>query len=297
MASELQNAIEVSDEHEDPQHIAERRELNEWVLRAVEALPDRLRGPTVLYYYDYLTVAEIAGLLEISESAAKVRLHRSRNALRHTISNRYNAEYFREYRQRRVEAMVRVQVIDVARSSGGVAMLLFDRAGVRVLPIFVGATEAAALSQALVAKTFSRPLTYELIHDLLGSLGAEVRHVRIESLQRPGGVFIGLVTLELDGLEREVDARPSDAINLAMRSGAPIYVAPAVMEVAATVDGVSATSRFRPKGAEELASRSLEFASGKKTDQRSAEPITDDATVAERVRLLSDYVQNLVEDA
>jgi hypothetical protein len=211
--------------------------------------------------------------------------------------------------------MVQVEVIDVAESSDGTAVLLFDRQSVRVLPVFVGPAEAAALSHALVAKTFSRPLTYELVQGMLSSLGAEVRHVRIESLQRPTGIFIGVVTLELAAEEKEVDSRPSDAINIALRCGAPIYVAPSVMEVAIEVASTKSTTEFRPRGAESLASRSLRFSPPGAAEAESIEPIvsTNDESLQEvstpesqamtpditreRIKLLSDYVVALAVDA
>lgn len=196
--------------------------------------------------------------------------------------------------------MVEVELIDVAQSSGGTALLLLHRSSVRVLPVFVGPAEALALSHALVARSFSRPMTYELVHGMLSSLGAEVQHVRIESLKRPNGVFIGLVTLEIGGEEKELDARPSDAINLAVRSGASIYVAPSVMEVAMTVANVTSASTFRPKGAELLSSKKLQLVAPAAEDAESAGPVAaataGEVPLHERSALLSEYVQALVED-
>jgi RNA polymerase sigma-70 factor (ECF subfamily) len=71
----------VSEAGSNPQIVAEQRGLNEWVLRAVNDLPEGLRTPTVLFYYDNLSTTEIAQLLELNVGAVKTRLSRSRRAV------------------------------------------------------------------------------------------------------------------------------------------------------------------------------------------------------------------------
>ena len=92
----------------------------------------------------------------------------------------------------------------------------------RVVPICIGATEAIALTNALEGNRFERPSTHDLILDTLASLDAIVDHVLINDVK--GTVFFARLTLSQHGRLIEVDARPSDAINLAVRQGAHIYM-------------------------------------------------------------------------
>ena len=107
-------------------------------------------------------------------------------------------------------------------SDGPVVLLRLPEA--RALPIWIGHAEARAIERLLHQQPFPRPLTHDLMAGLVGALDAEVHHVRVRSL-RADGVYLGAVALQSPDGPRVVDARPSDAIALALRTGAPIYVA------------------------------------------------------------------------
>lgn len=111
--------------------------------------------------------------------------------------------------------------------SNSPVVLLRDREDGRYLPIWVGAAEATAIAYAQQGIVPPRPLTHDLLRDVLGALGAEVTEVRITALE--DGVFYAALVFA-DGLE--VSARPSDAIALALRVDAPIKGAPEVLEAA-----------------------------------------------------------------
>jgi bifunctional DNase/RNase len=111
--------------------------------------------------------------------------------------------------------------------SNSPVVLLRDREDGRYLPIWVGAAEATAIAYAQQGIVPPRPLTHDLLRDVLGALGAEVTEVRITALE--DGVFYAVLVFA-DGLE--VSARPSDAIALALRVDAPIKGAPEVLEAA-----------------------------------------------------------------
>lgn len=103
-------------------------------------------------------------------------------------------------------------------------VLLKEAAGDRYLPIWIGAAEATAIAFAQQGVVPPRPLTHDLLRDVLQALGQELTAVRITDLR--DGVFYALLVLG-DGVE--VSARPSDAIALALRTGSPIYGAEEVL--------------------------------------------------------------------
>jgi bifunctional DNase/RNase len=110
--------------------------------------------------------------------------------------------------------------------------LLRERAGDRrVLPIFIGGPEASAIAFALEDVTVPRPLTHDLMKNLLDDLGASVESVSVTELQE--GTFFAEIELHAkDGVHR-VSSRPSDAIALAARTGTPIFADEAVLDEAA----------------------------------------------------------------
>ena len=97
-------------------------------------------------------------------------------------------------------------------------VLLKEVDGIRYLPIWVGATEATAIAFAQQGLTPPRPLTHDLMKNIIGDLGSKVESVQVTRLS--DGVFYSKIMLE-KGVE--VSARPSDAIALALRTGALIY--------------------------------------------------------------------------
>ena len=97
-------------------------------------------------------------------------------------------------------------------------VLLKEVDGIRYLPIWVGATEATAIAFAQQGLTPPRPLTHDLMKNIIGDLGSKVESVQVTHLS--AGVFYSKIMLE-KGVE--VSARPSDAIALALRTGALIY--------------------------------------------------------------------------
>lgn len=106
-------------------------------------------------------------------------------------------------------------------------VLLREREGGRYLPIWVGAVEATAIAYAQQGIVPPRPLTHDLMRDIIGTLGAEVAEVRITALEE--GVFYATLVFA-DG--SEVSARPSDAIALALRTGSAIVGSEDVLDAA-----------------------------------------------------------------
>ena len=109
-------------------------------------------------------------------------------------------------------------------------VLLRERDGGRYLPIWIGAAEAAAITYAQQGVVPPRPLTHDLLRDVLAVLGHELTEVRIVALK--DSVFHA--SLVVDG-SVEISSRASDAIALALRTGSPVLVDPAILDEAAIV--------------------------------------------------------------
>ncbi len=107
-------------------------------------------------------------------------------------------------------------------------VLLKTADGNRFLPIWIGHPEAAAILMKLQNASTPRPMTHDLVTEILGQLNAEVVRITVTELRE--NTFFAQITVQLDGSEVEIDSRPSDAIALAIRSDAPIYAAESVIE-------------------------------------------------------------------
>ena len=102
-------------------------------------------------------------------------------------------------------------------------VLLKTADGNKFLPIWIGHPEAAAILMKLQGASAPRPLTHDLLVNMLGELEVEVLRVTVTELRE--NTFFASITLSHDGAELEIDSRPSDALALAVRSGAPIFAA------------------------------------------------------------------------
>ena len=110
-------------------------------------------------------------------------------------------------------------------------VLLKTAEGNKFLPIWIGHSEAAAILMKLQSQASPRPMTHDLLTDMLAQLDAHIARVTVTELRE--STFYALVTVQTDGQEIEIDSRPSDAIALALRAEAPIFVAERVLEESA----------------------------------------------------------------
>ena len=101
----------------------------------------------------------------------------------------------------------------------------------KFLPIWIGHPEAAAILMKLQGATTPRPMTHDLVTEMLGELGAEVIRITVTELKE--NTFYASITVQQNGSEIEIDSRPSDAIALAVRADAPIFAAEDVIEESA----------------------------------------------------------------
>jgi bifunctional DNase/RNase len=121
----------------------------------------------------------------------------------------------------------RVAVWDLVPSGDGAAVLLLDSTHTTVLPIFVADADALTIRLELDGKHRERPLTHDLLSSILKGLGARPVKVQIDDLR--DDTYFGSLFLRQGDRVIALDARPSDAITIALESGAPLYVSKAVM--------------------------------------------------------------------
>ncbi|HEY43352.1 MAG TPA: bifunctional nuclease family protein [Anaerolineae bacterium] len=119
----------------------------------------------------------------------------------------------------------------------------------RFLPIWIGPFEADAITLSLQELEVTRPLTHDLLRNVLQVLGAEVLRVNITELR--DDVFYARIVINVDGRELEIDSRPSDALALAVRAHVPIFVAESVMEEAASVPEPDVETEEATEGSDE----------------------------------------------
>jgi uncharacterized protein len=100
----------------------------------------------------------------------------------------------------------------------------------RVLPIFIGGPEATAIAFALEEVETPRPMTHDLMKDLLDEVGARIERIVVTELRE--ATFYAEIVLSIAGQVHSVSARPSDAVALAVRYGAPVFAEEGVLEVA-----------------------------------------------------------------
>lgn len=113
-------------------------------------------------------------------------------------------------------------------------VLLKDLEEKEVVPIWIGFFEASAIATQLEKVQLSRPMTHDLIRNLLDSLGIAVIKIEVSDLRE--NTFYALIHLDLDGTHFAIDARPSDSIALALRTNAPIFVHEDVIEKSRKID-------------------------------------------------------------
>ncbi|HNU78589.1 MAG TPA: bifunctional nuclease family protein [Prolixibacteraceae bacterium] len=113
-------------------------------------------------------------------------------------------------------------------------VILKDMEEKKAIPIWIGLFEASAIATQLEKITFSRPMTHDLIKDILKTMEVEVVRVEIHDLRN--NTFFANIHLRGGGKEFVVDARPSDAIAVAIRTDSPIFVAESVIQKSRHVD-------------------------------------------------------------
>jgi uncharacterized protein len=132
------------------------------------------------------------------------------------------------------ENFLAARIDNISVSNLGFIVFLKAIGDSRVLPIFIGANEAQSIAIAYNNQTPPRPLTHDLMKNVLGMLDVEVTKIQVTSLSE--NTFYGRIFFKKEGIEDlDIDARPSDALALALRYKAPIFIHKDVYESAAIV--------------------------------------------------------------
>jgi RNA polymerase sigma factor (sigma-70 family) len=218
----------------DPPGLAEKRELYRRLLIAISQLSPRNRDAIRLYYFEELSLPQIGLALGISAGAVKGRLHKARQALKEDLLPDY-PELVKPAALERKRPMIEVTISDVMvkkiiGETPYTVIILLDKAGNRFVPIWISMHEGEQIAIGLRNLPLPRPLTYSFVGKILEATGAKLEEVRVESLKND--IFYGIARLRVGQAAQEIDARPSDALALAVQVGCPVYVSEEVFEKA-----------------------------------------------------------------
>jgi RNA polymerase sigma factor (sigma-70 family) len=217
----------------DPEEIVEQRELHSILLEAIEGLSPKDRVATLLFYYEQLSLREIAAILGVSITAVKGRLYRAREQLKERLLPLYVGMGREATIRDRSKTMTQVKVITVLEDAENKrnAVVLLDEASQRVLTIWVGPPEAMIIAMGHTEIAPPRPMGIHLMINLLKATGMEFEEARVETLK--DDVFYAIAKFRNGAATYELDARQSDDIALAILTNKPIYVAEEILERAA----------------------------------------------------------------
>ena len=214
---------EPSAEGTEPADLIAAEELAVRVRGAIAALPAGQREAVALFYIEGLTQAEAAAEIGARPGAVKTRLHKARRTLRASLHDTY--EEYLDMTDGPSTQMIAMHVAELRRTPTGERHIVFlqDDLG-RRLPIWIGQPEATAMALILEKVQLPRPGVYQFTASLLAGAGARLREVRVTELTE--STFYAQAILSDD---TSIDARPSDAITLALITDTPIYVAAGVL--------------------------------------------------------------------
>ena len=265
----------LADDAPSPEEVRFTRELHDEILGAIQRLSVPNREAVIGYYLQGYSQVELAELLGVPVSSIKGRLHKSRKQLRLSLEPVAFQVFEPNRKEKKVvdgESLVKVVVEDALKMPsddwrglemerglemlkfGGslrelpnltslesltglpsIAVVLEEENGGRVLPVWMGVSEGLSIWSSVSGNERPRPMTHDLMRELLLAVDLKVEKVAIVRLA--DHTFYGEIsTRRGNGGEtsgRRVDSRPSDAIALAIRLRAPIYVAQSVLDGAA----------------------------------------------------------------
>ena len=227
------DSLPFPDSAPQPHEAAVARETHRLVLAAIAQLSPPNRDAVLLYYFEQLSVREVAALLQISVPAVKGRLHKSRRKLRDRLRSTFTEWQPRPTaaQQNRSKQMIPVTVLDIVvpePEKDHRILVLADESLRRLLAIWIGPYEADDIALSLRGTKLHRPMTFSFMADMLGKAGVQIKSVTVSALEKE--VFYATVHAQRGEDSFTIDARPSDAIALALRSLTPVFAAPEVME-------------------------------------------------------------------
>jgi uncharacterized protein len=224
-----------------PEEIHAAREVHDAIVAALSELSVVNREVVIGFYLEGYSYVELAELLGVPVSTIKGRLFKGRRQLRQTLAPLARDVLRPDRRQRKERIMESSELVEVRIDSIRTSLLtqhrvvvLREQGGERQLPIWIGPFEADAIALALQGHQPQRPMTHDLALRLVTTLGAQVRRVVVNRVAE--NTFYAEIGLTVGDQVEQVDARPSDALALAVRTGAPVYVARAVLDAAGVLE-------------------------------------------------------------
>ena len=276
------DSLPFSDRAPQPHAAAEARETHRLILAAVAQLSPANRDAVLLYYFEQLSVREIASLLQISVPAVKGRLHKSRRKLRAQLLPNFHELQPRPAvaEQTRSKQMIPVTVLDIVKPDQEAdhrILVLMTEGERRLLPIWIGPYEADNIALNFQEKKPVRPMTYSLMAGLLDKASVRVESVAVSALEKD--TFYATIHVQNGDSSFAIDARPSDAIALALYTQSPIFAAaevmdgvgvdiPADMEIAAQGTGLDDAFSIDPEEEERRLKKREEWESKSPQERR-----------------------------
>ena len=219
-------------------------ELRKTVLQAITQLSDVNREAVRMHYLDDLSYREIAEQLGVPVKTVKSRLHKARQQLKPHLQAIVEPPAITTKEK---TTMTEATIYDVyyvtyaEQEQGGTVVVLKARDQERYLPIWVGQAEAESIAAPLRSLTTKRPLPYDLMAQLIERLRATAQAVHLQTLRDE--VFYATLHIQSNGTSTQLDCRPSDALALAIRMSAPIFIADDVLAQAGSDNATSFANR------------------------------------------------------
>jgi RNA polymerase sigma factor (sigma-70 family) len=219
-----------------PDTLAEFIELRSVLQESVSQLSQANQEALNLYYYEGFSLAEIASILRISSTAVKGRLHKSRQALKRQLAQLFPSQTL----VKGLKKMIPVQIVDISQQvkSNNLGanyplsqLLLFNEESRRALVVFwIEADQALAIAQILAGYTPQRPRQHDFAAKLIEATGASLEFVLLDHIA--GEIPYATLNLKTKAGKTSIDARPGDAVVLALSLKAQVFVSEKMWEKA-----------------------------------------------------------------
>ncbi len=185
------------------------------------------------FYYEKKRLSRIAEEKQITENSAKVRLHRARSHLKAVLEKDNTLNDFQQYviNKERMKPVTIIDFVIKATTDARCAILLFDKQSEKVLTIVISTEEAEAIVRSIKKIRMPRPMTFDLMSALIKNTNLIPEGAYINDVS--DGILIAALKIRRGSETMEFDARPSDAIAIALMFDAPVYVSQKVIDSAA----------------------------------------------------------------
>ncbi len=216
--------LSEQDENKDWQHMVET------IVTAIKTLPESYQNIVNLFYYDGLRIKEIAEITTMTEETVKVRLHRARKILKKMLQMHEELHHYHQ-NLNNTSLMKKIRIADIIISRSNkdyCSILLQDEDNTTVFPMVISTDEATTMVMALKNIEMPRPFVFNLVATLMKTNQLYMESVCIHDLV--DGIFISTLKLRKGKQWQELDARPSDAMTLALMFDSPVYISQKILD-------------------------------------------------------------------